>query len=74
MEHTGLTADEFEDLLCDNCRNTPLTYYCPMCDFRVCLDCIEKCFKKMRNGALRCVRCGSIDRRLSTMVGPGRYL
>ncbi|MEW5944805.1 MAG: B-box zinc finger protein [bacterium] len=72
METTGLTAGEFEDILCDACRDVPLTYYCPACDFKVCVDCLEKHFRRRRSGALECRKCGNVDRKLSTFVGTGR--
>ena len=43
IDAQGLTAREFEEILCDRCHNAPLTYYCPACDYKVCGDCIRVC-------------------------------
>jgi len=72
IDAQGIKVDEFEDLICDRCKNAPLTYYCPMCDYRVCLDCLHKSFRRMRNGALVCKKCGNVDTRLDTFVGDGK--
>lgn len=72
MENTGLTVEEFEDILCEVCLNNPITYYCPICDYKLCFDCLPKGTKKLRNGALRCRRCGNVDKTLRTYVGFGK--
>ena len=69
----GIPVGDFEDLLCDRCGNSPLTYYCPLCDFRVCSDCIHKAFRKQRSGALVCRRCGHEDNKLETFVNPDQW-
>ncbi|MFC1474465.1 hypothetical protein ACFLQK_00335 [bacterium] len=71
IDAQGLTAGEFEEILCDRCHNAPLTYYCPACDFKVCGDCIHRSFKRKRN-ALECRNCGHVDKKLDTFVGPDR--
>lgn len=68
----GIKVEDFEDLLCMKCGNSPLAYYCPMCDFKACLDCLHKCFTKRRDGALVCKNCGSVDTKLDTFVGYGK--
>ena len=72
IDAQGLTVVEFEDLLCDHCHNSPLAYYCPVCDFKVCLDCLPKRFRRKQNGSLLCKQCGNIDTVLSTFVGHGK--
>ena len=69
VDAQGIKVEEFEDLICDRCHNAPLAYYCPMCDFRACLDCLRKSFKRQRNGSLVCKNCGHADTVLSTFVG-----
>lgn len=69
IDAQGLTAGEFEEILCDRCRNAPLAYYCPACDFKVCGDCIHKVFRKFRGGAMKCKRCGHTDTDLTTFIG-----
>lgn len=59
---------DFEDLLCHKCGNAPLIYYCPACDFKVCSDCLPKCFRRLPNGALECRNCAHIDKKLTTFV------
>lgn len=69
IDAQGLTAAEFEEILCDNCLNAPLAYYCPACDFKSCSDCLQKTFKKKKN-SLECKNCGHVDSKLDTFVGP----
>lgn len=64
-----LTVEEFEDILCDQCHNAPLAYYCPACDFKVCGDCIPLAFLR-RKKHLTCKRCGHVDKKLATFVSP----
>ena len=72
IDAQGLSASEFEEILCDRCNNAPLAYYCPACDYKVCSDCIHKTFRRLRNGSLKCKRCGHLDSVLSTYIGPDK--
>ena len=72
MDTQGINVCDFEDLLCHKCHNAPLTYYCPVCDFKACLDCLPKCFKRHPGGALECRQCGQVDKQLTTYVGYGK--
>ena len=72
IDGQGLTVEQYEDLLCDGCLNSPLAYYCPMCDYKCCLDCIPKHFRRLRNGSLVCKQCGNTDSKLDTFVGHGK--
>jgi hypothetical protein len=72
IDAQGITVSEFEEILCDKCHNAPLTYYCPACDYKVCGDCLLKAFKKMRDGRLKCRRCGNVDAMLGTLMGTDR--
>lgn len=67
IDGQGLTAEEMASILCDKCKNAPLTYYCPACDYKVCSDCMHKAFRK-RRGAIVCKRCGHVDRKMETFV------
>jgi hypothetical protein len=72
IDAQGLTAVEFEEILCDVCRNSPFSYYCPACDFKACSDCMHKAFRRLRSGSLRCKRCGHADTQLYTFIGPDK--
>jgi len=72
IDAQGINVCDFEDLLCHKCRNAPLIYYCPVCDFKVCTDCLHKCFTRLHNGALECHNCANVDKKLTTYVGPGK--
>jgi hypothetical protein len=72
VDTQGLTAEEFEDILCHSCGNAPLSYYCPACEFQVCSDCLRRHFHRHINGALECKACGHVDKVLSTWVGKGK--
>ena len=68
VDTQGIKVGDFADLICDHCKNAPLTYYCPMCDFKACVDCLGKCFQKKKSGALVCRNCGYEDIKLDTFV------
>ncbi len=70
IDGQGLSAAEFEEILCDICLNAPFAYFCPACDYKACSDCVHKAFKRLRSGSLRCKRCGHTDSKLSTFIGP----
>ena len=72
IDAQGLTAGEFEEILCDICHNSPFAYYCPACDYKACSDCLHKAFKRLRSGSLRCRRCGHSDTQLTTFIGPDK--
>jgi hypothetical protein len=72
VDAQGINVKDFEDLICHKCKNSPLTYYCPQCDYKVCLDCLPKCFRKLPSGALVCRQCGFRDKQLTTYVGYGK--
>ena len=72
IDAQGLSAGEFEEILCDCCHNAPFAYYCPACDYKACGDCVPKAFRRLRSGLLRCKRCGHADSKLSTFIGPDK--
>ena len=72
IDTQGINVGDFEDLLCTRCGNAPLTYYCPVCDFKVCLDCLPASFRRHASGALECRRCGNVDKLLATYIGYGK--
>lgn len=71
MENTGLTVEEFEDIVCERCKNNPIAYFCPACDYKLCSDCLPRGTRK-QPGGLECRRCGSVDKKLTTFVGYGK--
>lgn len=69
IDAQGMTAGEYEEILCEVCNNAPLAYYCPACDYKVCSDCLQSAFKEKKGGELVCKRCGHVDKKLDTFVG-----
>lgn len=69
IDPQGMTAGEYEELICDVCNNSPLHYYCPACDYKACSDCLHDAFRVMKDGTIICKRCGHIDKKLDTFVG-----
>jgi len=69
IDGQGITAGELSEILCDRCGNAPLSYYCPACDYKVCSDCLHHVFKRKKQ-ELICKRCGHVDSKLDTFVGP----
>ena len=72
IDAQGLTAGEFEEIICDVCGNSPFAYFCPACDYKACGDCLTKAFKRLGSGGLRCRRCAHTDSSLNTFIGPDK--
>ena len=66
----AMTVAEYEAILCDFCKNYPLSYQCPACQKQACLYCLDRKFKKQKAGGVKCAHCEHVDARWVGRVDP----